>query len=109
MNNTLSNVLIRFRQHAHAMTAYIAYMFNQVKVHVKDRYALRFLWMYNDKVAHYRMCSHLFGEVWCPSIAPYTLQDCIKLTNNTTIQNSILNSFYVDDCVASTSNREELL
>ena len=40
MNNKLSNVLIRFRQHTHAVTADIASMFNQVKVHVKDRDAL---------------------------------------------------------------------
>ena len=65
--------------------------------------------MYHDKVVHYRMCSHLFGGVWCPSIATYALHDCIKSTNNTAIQNIILNSFYVDDCVVSTSNRDELM
>ena len=47
--------------------------------------------------------------IGCASIATYALQDCIKLTNNTPIQNIILNSFYVDDCVVSTSNRNELM
>ena len=41
-------------------------MYMQVKVRTDDRnYCLRFLWHDDDdKIAHYRMSSHLFGGVW---------------------------------------------
>ena len=40
----------------------------QVKMPMKDRNALRFLWQEEDgSKVEYRMTSHLFGGVWCAS------------------------------------------
>ena len=42
LNNKLNNVLMRFRRYHYAMTADISSMYNQVKVPLVDRDALRF-------------------------------------------------------------------
>ena len=61
------NVLLRFRLYSHAVMGYIKSMYNQIRIPVYDRDALRFLWVRNDKIMHFRSTSHLFGGVWCAS------------------------------------------
>ena len=78
------------------MTADISSMYNQVKVPLID-------------IVQYRMTSYLFGGIWCTSCATYALQDCVKCTEDVTIQNIILNSFYVDDCLVSVKTEEEMI
>ena len=53
-------------------------MFHQVRVSLKDRDALWFLWWKNggigSEVEVYRMCMHLFGGVWSLSCASFALR-----------------------------------
>ena len=108
LNNKLSNVLLRFRQHEVAMSADISAMYNQVLLPHRDRDALRFLWNVNGNVVHHRMLVHPFGGVWCSSAATYALHECTKSTQDVVIQDIILNSFYVDDCLLSAKAPEEM-
>ena len=61
--NKLLHVLLRFRQYEFAVAADIQAMYHQVKIPVKDRDALRFLWLEGDHIREYRMTSHLFGGI----------------------------------------------
>jgi hypothetical protein len=78
LTNMLIGVLLRFRQEKIAMMADIKAMFLQVHVTPEYRDVLRFLWlpdgdMSADPVA-YRMTAHLFGGIWSPSCASFTLK-----------------------------------
>ena len=65
LNNKLIHVLLRFRQYKYAITSDIEAKYHRVKIPMKDRNALRFLWQEEDgSKMEYRMTSHLFGGVW---------------------------------------------
>ena len=111
LNNKLIHVLTRFREHEYAFTADIESMYYQVVVPPVDRDVLRFLWVDgDDNIVHYRMTRHVFGGVWSPCAAIYALR-------RTTIDNpdfdpivlqTILESFYVDDCLKSLPTEDQL-
>ena len=67
LTTKLVNVLLRFRKYDVAVTADVKAMYMQVKLPSQDRDCLRFLWKPapSDPVMEYRMCSHVFGGVWC--------------------------------------------
>ena len=109
LNNNLLSVLLNFRVHPYGIIADIEAMHNQVKIPNKDKDALRFLWIKDDEVVHYRMTSHLFGGVWCASSATYALRYTTKddQFHDETIKNIVRRNFYVDDCLKSTQMEEE--
>lgn len=74
LNNKLLSVLLRFREHQYAFTGDVEAMYNQVKIPIYDRNALRFLWDGDGILRHFRMTSHLFGGIWCASSATYALR-----------------------------------
>ena len=108
LNNKLSHVLLRLRENPYAFTADVEAMYNQVKVPEADRDALRFLWFdENGIIQHYRMTSHLFGGVWCASAATYALRCIAKEDTKPQVRNTIEFAFYVDDCLKSSSTKED--
>ena len=112
LNNKLIDVLLRFRQHQYAVMGDIEAMYHQVKIPIYDRDALRFLW-YNDAgdLMHCRMTSHLFGGIWCASSSTYALRRLLHDFPDASedVKDVILNSFYVDDCLFSTSCKSEAI
>ena len=103
LTNELLHVLLRFRQHEYAVTADIEAMYHQVRVPPSDRDMLRFLW-YDDagNLLHLRMTSHLFGGVWCSSIASYALKRVLQDNDvGELVSDTVSRSFYVDDCLRS--------
>ena len=110
LNNKLIHVLLRFRQHQFAITADIEAMYYQVKVVESDRDVLRFLWYDEEgnEVA-YRMNAHVFGGVWCASIATYALRRTLidQEVENDLVKDVIRRSFYVDDCLRSLQSPDE--
>ena len=114
LTNTLAGVLLRFRQEPVALMADIESMFYQVRVPDEDADLLRFLWWpggnLNEPVEEYRMCVHLFGATSSPSCASYALrrtaQDAAATTSPEATQ-TVLNNFYVDDCLKSIATEEE--
>ena len=109
--NKLLFVLLRFRLHAFAIQADIEAMYNQVRVPVHDRDALRFLWFRDGKIVHYRMTTHLFEGVWCASSSAYALRRTVHDFDSATplIRNTIEQSMYVDDCLKSVPSKSEAL
>ena len=65
LTNSLTSVLIRFREEQIALIADIEAMFHQVRVALKDANALRFLWFsqneLNREPEEFKMLAHLFG------------------------------------------------
>ena len=101
--NKLLSVLLRFRQHSIAIQADIEAMYNQVRMPLRDRDALRFLWYIDGKLQYYRMTSHLFGGVWCASSSTYALRRTVNETPavEPLVEYAINHAFYVDDCLIS--------
>ena len=102
------DVLLRFRQYSHAVMGDIKSMYNQIRIPVYDRDALRFLWVRNDQIIHFRSTSHLFGGVWCASSSSYALKKTAENTHDQDIKNMIQQSFYVDDLAHSSDDMKQL-
>ena len=110
LNNKLQHVLLRFRRHEFAVTADIEAMYNQVRIPEHHRDYLRFLWMdENQDIIQYRMTSHLFGGVWCASAATYALRKTVEDEYDVSelVRDTVMHSFYVDDCLQSVPSRQE--
>ena len=111
LNNKLLNVLLRFRQHQYAFSADVEAMYYQVCVPEEDRDALRFLWVDSGgNVVHYRMTRHVFGGIWCACAATYAMRKTIDdlVGFDPLVTETILKSFYVDDCLRSLPSREQV-
>ena len=104
LNNPLFNVLLRFCEFEYAFMADVESMYFQVKVPLRDRDALRFLWYNSDgDVIHLRMTRHVFGGVWCASSSAYALHKSVDFDGCSDVARRIVRrSFYVDDCLVST-------
>ena len=109
--NSLISVLLKFRLHAYAIQADIKGMYNQVAVPPQDRDVLRFLWQENGRLVHYRMKVHLFGGVWCSSVATYALRKVVQDHPDVhpLLSNAILQCMYVDDCLVSVGSKAEAI
>ena len=109
--NKLLNVLLRFREHTYDFVADIQAMYYQVLI-PEDRNASRFLWFNDDgDITEYRMTRHVFGGVWCASSSTFALRQVLK--DNPEIEkdgtDTILRSFYVDDCLKPIANCDQVL
>ena len=111
--NNLLGVLFRFRETPVAVMGDIEGMFHQVRVSLRDRDVLRFLWWKNGEIGSevevYRMCVHLFGGVWSPSCASFALRrvaaDHKMNFPEETIQ-TVLKNFYAEDCLKAIGTTE---
>lgn len=112
LNNKLLSVLLRFREHGYAIMADVESMYHQVLIPPEDQDALRFLWHDGvGDIVHFRMTRHIFGGVWCSSSATYalrrTVSDCPEVCP--IVADTILHSFYVDDCLRSVPTSRDAL
>ncbi|XP_048483865.1 uncharacterized protein LOC125489998 [Plutella xylostella] len=111
---SLPGVLMRFRQHAVAVTADIAEMFMQVKIRAEDRDALRYLWRGNKRdgpPTEYRMTSLIFGATSSPSTAIYVKNiNALKYeATHPEAVDAIINKHYVDDYLDSHKTEEQAI
>ena len=106
LTNKLLDVLVRFRQHEYAIMADVESMYMQVRIPLKDRNALRFLWFdETGNFCHHRMTSHLFGGVWSSSSSTHALRKtCQDFEPSDLVYDVIKRSFYVDDLLRSASS-----
>ena len=106
MTGNLHGILLRCRRGDIILSADVEGMFNQVKVPVTDRRALKFLYTASpiDPPDEYEMNVHIFGATDSPCCANYALKRC-ALDNvceySDTIISAILRDFYVDDLLHS--------
>ncbi|KAE8278169.1 hypothetical protein D5F01_LYC23757 [Larimichthys crocea] len=101
---SLMGVLLRFRQHSVAISGDIKAMFHQVRLLAEDRPLLRFIWRHMQreepaKVYEWQVLP--FGTTCSPCCATYALQRHVKDGGEEDIETSVLQSFYVDNCLQS--------
>ena len=114
MTNTLIGVLLRFREDRVAIMGDIEAMFHQVRVSPQHRNALRFLWWKDGNVKLepdvYRMMVHLFGGVWSPSCASFSLrrtaEDHRHDFDPETVR-TVMENFYADDCLKAVATEDK--
>jgi hypothetical protein len=108
LTNSITGVLMRFRQAPVALVADIEAMFHQVRVCEHDRDVLRFLWWprgnLHEEPKEYRMNVHLFGATSSPSCAAFSLRrtanDNIDKFSREAVS-TVERNFYVDDLLKS--------
>jgi hypothetical protein len=113
LTNKLLGVLLRFREGKVAIMGDVEAMYHQVRVSAEHRDALRFLWWEHGDLSKdpviYRMTSHLFGGVWSAICATYALRRTAHDNQNefpSAAITAVLDNFYVDDCLVSTTDEE---
>ena len=114
--NSLAGVLLRFRQEEVALAADIEAMFHQVRVPLTDQQSLRFLWYedgdFSKDPSIYCMTVHLFGARSSPTCASFALRRAATDQEGEFSEkaiNTILNNFYVDDCLKSIQTEDEAI
>lgn len=106
---SLLGVLLRFRQCPVAISGDIKSMFHQVRLLPEDRSLLRFLWRNMQSTNPpdiYEWQVLPFGTVCSPCCATYALQRHVHdhQEGYEDIASSVLQSFYVDNCLESFPN-----
>lgn len=110
LTTKLLNVLLRFRKYDVAVTADVKAMYMQVKLPVSDRDSLRFLWKEpgQNSMLEYRMCSHVFGGIWCAASSTFALRQCLQRSPGATLaREAVLSAMYVDDLLISKPTVQE--
>ncbi|KAK7944426.1 hypothetical protein WMY93_000154 [Mugilogobius chulae] len=112
LGSSLLAVLLRFREHAVAISGDIRGMFHQVRLLPQDQSLLRFLWRDGEKerspdVYEWRVLP--FGTTCSPCCAIYALQRHAQdfREGNEDVVNSVLQAFYVDNCLQSLPSTEQ--
>ena len=106
LTNSLTGILMRFRQRPVALAADINAMFHQVRVRHADQPALRFLWRGMDRQhppSHYQMQVLIFGAASSPCSATFVLRKCADDFRNEypAAAAAVHTRFYVDDYLDS--------
>ncbi|KAK3518715.1 hypothetical protein QTP70_008921 [Hemibagrus guttatus] len=116
LTSTLIGVLTRFRKVSVVLMSDVEAMFHQVRVPEEDVDLLRFLWWssgdFTQCMEEYRMVVHLFGATSSPSCANFALRRCAEDNKDFFTQQvfeTIVYSFYVDDCLASVTSEQEAI
>ena len=112
--NNLVGVLLRFRQGKFCIMADIGKMFHQVMMDLRDRDALRFIWISNkeENFQDIQMNVYLFGKIDSPCC-------CIWALNKTALDNivkiisraeeAITDNFYMNDYLDSFHTVQEAI
>lgn len=109
---SLLGVILRFRQHAVAVSGDIKGMFHQVRLLPGDKSVLRFIWRNMNQEAHpdiYEWQVLPFGTTCSPCCATYALQYHAQEYRHTMagLVDIVETSFYVDNCLHSTPDQGE--
>lgn len=109
---SLLGVLLRFREHAIAISGDIRSMFHQIRLLPEDQPLLRFLWRDMERerspdIYEWRVLP--FGTVCSPCCAIYALQRHVRdnSSSNEDVVDSVLTAFYVDNCLQSLSSPQQ--
>lgn len=108
----LLGVLLRFREHAVAISGDICDMFHQVCLLPEDQPLLRFLWRDGERERSPDVCGWRvlpFGTTCSLCCATYALQHHVQehSEGNEDVVQSVLQSFYVDNCLQSLQSQDQ--
>ncbi|KAL0151955.1 hypothetical protein M9458_052762 [Cirrhinus mrigala] len=109
---SLLAVLLRFREHSVAVSSDIKGMFHQVRLLPEDKPLLRFLWRdlnVQELPRVYEWQVLPFGTTCSPCCAVFALQKHVldHSQPEDDVRDSVLKSFYVDNCLQSFTSVEE--
>ncbi len=112
LGSSLLGVLLRFREHAVAISADIRGMFHQVRLLPEDRPLLRFVWRDSKEKGPHEVFEWQvlpFGTTCSPCCATFALQRHVKGHSqpDEDVRFSVERCFYVDNCLQSLSSPEE--
>ncbi|KAL0151615.1 hypothetical protein M9458_051478 [Cirrhinus mrigala] len=112
LSASLLGVLIRFRQHAVAISGDIRAMFHQVRLLSEDEPLLRFIWRNmrkEDQPDVYQWQVLPFGTTCSPCCATFALQKHVRdhQPGDDEVRQSIEQCFYVDNCLQSLPTEDE--
>ena len=108
---SIVEILIRWRDDPVAFVSDIKKMYSHIGVRESDRDSLRFLWMEDGKIKHYRHTVLAFGLRSAPYLAIETVQSHIKkfASEHPDMTESLLDSTYVDDYCTSKKTVSEAI
>jgi hypothetical protein len=107
IQDSLVDIIMRFRCHPIAYTADIAKMYRQIRVPPKDAELQRILWRFspNDPIKIYRLDTVSYGTASAPYLATKILQQLVRDETGFPIAAPIiLNDFYVDDLMSGSTD-----
>ncbi|XP_055938261.1 uncharacterized protein LOC129968428 [Argiope bruennichi] len=115
----IPSMLKRFRLYRFGISADIRKAFLQISLYKEDRNFLRFLWHSEEgELIHYRHCRVVFGVSSSPFLLGSTIQYHLERKLEEAQQGrgrypeciiqKLMNSFYVDNCLASFKTQSEL-
>ncbi|XP_055938027.1 uncharacterized protein LOC129968199 [Argiope bruennichi] len=115
----IPSMLTRFRLYRFGISADIRKAFLQISLYKEDRNFLRFLWHSEEgELIHYRHCRVVFGVSSSPFLLGSTIQYHLERKLEEAQQGrgrypeciiqKLMNSFYVDNCLASVKTQSEL-
>lgn len=115
LNPDLLTVLVRFRFHPIAFMSDITKAFLQISIAEEDRDVLRFLWLTgspddeNTNLRVLRMARVVFGVTSSPFLLAATIRKHLEKyqASHSQVINTLKDSLYVDDFIASSSSVEE--
>ena len=109
----ITDILIRFRTHAVALTPDISKMHRAVELCEQDHDLHQFLWRANktSEVFDYRMTTVTFGIASSPFVAVQSLQQTAHDFGDSypIAKSHVMSSFYVDDCLSGADSPQEAI
>lgn len=113
LQDDLFSIVVRFRQHAIALTADIAKMYRQVLVDERDVQYQRIVWRenVNDDISDWILKTVTYGMASAPYLAIRSLRQLAidESSNFPVASNVVLSDFYVDDMLTGCESVEEAM
>lgn len=108
IQDTVFDLLMRFRLYKIGFTADIAKMYRQIELAEDARDFHRILWRNNpnDEIEHWRMTRVTYGIASSAYHSIRSLQESAKYTNDDLVKAKILKDFYVDDLLSGADSFE---
>lgn len=113
IQDSLFDILLRFRTHKYAFTADVAKMFRQILVAPQDCDYQRIVWRTDPSqpIKDYRLLTVTYGTAPAPHLAKMSLQQLARNEKETLplASRSALNDFYMDDDMSGADTVPEAL
>lgn len=113
MQDTITDIILRFRMHVIAITADLQKMYRQVLVHNQDRNYQRILWRFSatDAIREFNLNTVTYGLACAPFLAIRCVRHLASSANDEFRQAShvLLNDLYVDDILTGVSCKNEAI
>lgn len=110
IQDDLTELLVRFREHKYVVTSDITKMYRQIRVSDEDTNLQLILWREEpqDNIKTFKLKTVTYGTAPAPFLAIRSLQDLANTTSNETVNKVLLQDFYVDDLITGADSCNDL-